>query len=359
VTARSRLGTGVLVVLSGGGALGAAEDPGRFVNAVVDTRPAGDLVATVRSIEAEAGQPGWIGYAVAALGDDQSCCDCWKNDGRRASACRLEGGGDVSLQESASEPVPLEGSRKVAVLLRVEGGAVRSIRVFDGLCRLDAGGRPVHWLTGVGEDQSLSLLSRYVEPWQGRDREAVSGGALTAIALHDSARADALLEGYAAPAKPLELRKQAAFWMGAARGRPGLEALRRLALSDRDPALREHVAFALSVSRETGAIETIIRMAHEDGSPGVRGQALFWLAQKAGARAASEISRAAEDDPETEVKTRAVFALSRLPRGEGVPPLIRRARTNRNPEVRKQAFFWLGQSRDPRALALFEKVLTR
>jgi hypothetical protein len=48
-----------------------------------------------------------------------------------------------------------------------------------------------------------------------------------------------------------------------------------------------------------------------------------------------------------------------MPQDEGVPKLIEVATTNRNPEVRKQAMFWLGQSNDPRALAFFEKVLTR
>ena len=59
------------------------------------------------------------------------------------------------------------------------------------------------------------------------------------------------------------------------------------------------------------------------------------------------------------MKKKAVFALSQLPADEGVPKLIQVARSNRNPEVRKQAIFWLGQSRDPRALAFFEEVLLR
>jgi HEAT repeat protein len=59
------------------------------------------------------------------------------------------------------------------------------------------------------------------------------------------------------------------------------------------------------------------------------------------------------------VKKRAVFALSQLRGDQGVTELIRVARTNRNPEVRKQAIFWLGQSRDPRALAFIEEILDR
>jgi HEAT repeat protein len=52
-----------------------------------------------------------------------------------------------------------------------------------------------------------------------------------------------------------------------------------------------------------------------------------------------------------------VFALSQRPQEEGVPVLIRIARTNPHGEIRKSAIFWLGQSEDPRALALFEELL--
>ena len=38
--------------------------------------------------------------------------------------------------------------------------------------------------------------------------------------------------------------------------------------------------------------------------------------------------------------------------------MIQAARANQNPAVRKQAMFWLGQSKDPRALAFFEEILT-
>jgi hypothetical protein len=42
-----------------------------------------------------------------------------------------------------------------------------------------------------------------------------------------------------------------------------------------------------------------------------------------------------------------------------VPALIAIARTNKDPEIRKKALFWLSQSRDPRALDLFEELLTK
>jgi HEAT repeat protein len=59
------------------------------------------------------------------------------------------------------------------------------------------------------------------------------------------------------------------------------------------------------------------------------------------------------------VREQAVFALSQRPREEGVPSLIRIAKTHSDPEIRRKAIFWLGQSHDPRALALFEDLLTK
>jgi HEAT repeat protein len=252
--------------------------------------------------------------------------------------------------------VLLEASSEIAVLWRLTGKEISKVRVFSAGCTLDAGGLPVHWLTDVKPAESLALLASFVEPAAAAGRD-VSNGAVTAIALHADPGADALLERFAATGHPFELRKNALFWMGVARGRRGFEDLRRAARDDADPRVREHVMFALTQCREPEAVDVIVASAHDDASPQVRGQALFWLSQKAGQRAVAAIAKAIEDDPETEVKTKAVFALSQLPKDQGVPLLIQQARGSHNREVRKQALFWLGQSGDPRALALFEDIL--
>ena len=83
------------------------------------------------------------------------------------------------------------------------------------------------------------------------------------------------------------------------------------------------------------------------------------MAQRAGDRAIPAITEAIDRDPDTEVKKKAVFALSQLPANEGVPRLIDVAERHSNPAVRRQAMFWLGQSRDPRALAFFERILQK
>jgi HEAT repeat protein len=162
--------------------------------------------------------------------------------------------------------------------------------MFSEGCAIDAGGLPVTWLEGAAAQQSVTLLSRLVDPVRSR---RVADGALAALAMHaDPSAATALVT--------------------AARGGPSTQ---------------------------------------------VRGQALSWVAQRAGAQAIPTIAEAIEKDPETDVKKRAVFALSQLPANEGVPKLIELATSHSNPAVRRQAMFWLGQSKDPRAIALFESIL--
>ena len=89
-----------------------------------------------------------------------------------------------------------------------------------------------------------------------------------------------------------------------------------------------------------------------------RKAAVFWVGQAAGDAATRGLSEIAESESgDQEVKESAIFALSQLGDGGGVPALIRIALTNRDPELRRTAIFWLGQSDDPRALALFEELL--
>jgi HEAT repeat protein len=91
-----------------------------------------------------------------------------------------------------------------------------------------------------------------------------------------------------------------------------------------------------------------------------RTQSVFWLGQAAGDAATANLNSLVLDNSvDREVREQAVFALSQRPRDEGVPALIAVAKTNKDPEIRKKALFWLGQSGDPRALDLFEQLLTK
>jgi HEAT repeat protein len=321
-------------------------------NARVEQR-AGTIEDAVRGALKDATRPTWITWSVPQSGGQSLCC-C---DGprRRESACTLEddhGCGSSSDDRVAGMPAVMQ------VFLRISAGRIERLRVLSEGCVIDAGGRSVVRLPDVGPKESLQFLAALAS---GRDDPSarLTDAALMAIAHHADDGADAVLEGFTAPDRPEEVRKKAAFWMGAAGGRRGYEVLARLAREDRSDRFREHVVFALSISHEPAAIDAMLDVARRDPSPGVRGQALFWLGQKAGRKAVDGIARSIEDDPETDVKKKAVFALSQLPKDEGVPLLLRTASTNRNPTVRREAMFWLGQSEDPRALAFFQEVLGR
>jgi len=105
----------------------------------------------------------------------------------------------------------------------------------------------------------------------------------------------------------------------------------------------------------------LLKLARDDRAPArTRHQAVFWLGQAAGEAATQDLTDLVDDaDVDRDVKEQAVFALSQQPREAGVPALIRIARTHPESGVRRKALFWLGQSGDPRALALFEELLTK
>lgn len=118
--------------------------------------------------------------------------------------------------------------------------------------------------------------------------------------------------------------------------------------------------FALTLADSVTPWPDLIRLArNEDIRQETRKSAVFWLGQAAGDAATKDLAEIAEDERgDQEVRESAVFALSQLDNDQGVPILIRIAKTNKDPEIRRKAMFWLGQSDDPRALDLFEELLT-
>lgn len=119
--------------------------------------------------------------------------------------------------------------------------------------------------------------------------------------------------------------------------------------------------FPMTLADSVEIWQKLLRLARDDSRPqGIRTQSVFWLSQIAGESITENLAALTGDAAvDRDVREQAVFALSQRPRSEGVPALINIARTNRDPEIRKKALFWLGQSRDPRALALFEEILSR
>jgi hypothetical protein len=345
-----------------------AQSQGRISNAKTETRSAAQgLDREVRAAEQRSGVT-WIGYRMPMVaGPRQMCCyDTISDSTFSGGMCRLESGGGVSMntgdfRDRNGTRITLEPATEFLVMARLEGGQVTRVRTFTPDCDIDATAMPLVWLTDVKADDSIAWLSSLVtaSPDAGERHDRVGKTAMSAIAMHNVASADRVLEGFVAPSSPEWLRAETAFWLGNARGEPGARLLARMITQDPSDKVRDKAAFGLSVSKAPIALTTLLAAAKDDKSTRVRSQALFWLAQKAGKEAMAAITNAIDNDPETEVKKKAVFALSQLPKDEGVPKLMEVARNNRNPEVRKQAMFWLGQSHDPRAVKFFEEILTK
>ena len=160
----------------------------------------------------------------------------------------------------------------------------------------------------------------------------------------------------ASPECPLDIGGLTLHWLTGVRATDSINWLATLVTGDPSRKVANSATMAIALHEGTQATDRLIALARDGKSGDVRGTALFWVAQRAGDKAVGTINQALED-PETEVRKKAVFALSQLPKDEGVPKLIDVARNHRDAAVRRQAMFWLGQSRDPRALAFFEQVL--
>lgn len=105
----------------------------------------------------------------------------------------------------------------------------------------------------------------------------------------------------------------------------------------------------------------LLRIARASDVPrDTRQAAVFWLGQAAEEAATAGLDSLVDDaDEDIEVREHAIFALSQRPREEGIPALIEVARSSPSPRLRGKALFWLGQSDDPRAIGLFEEILTK
>jgi hypothetical protein len=228
-------------------ALPAAAQPKLLINGQVDTRAAeAGLEREFQSLLGAQPQPAWIGYAVPSVRSYNLGCDYVSPGGRTAPGV-----------------VHLEPPDQAVMLFRIVAGAVDRIRVLSPDCEIDAGGVPVHWLSGVRPPDSVALLAAI-------DRNQ----AVMAIAMHADPAADAALDKLVAGTEPDAVRRRAAFWIGAARGRHGLDVVKQLLATDPSPAVRERAIQGIAASREPEAVDLLISTARQDRDSRVRRQAM-------------------------------------------------------------------------------------
>ena len=148
--------------------------------------------------------------------------------------------------------------------------------------------------------------------------------------------------------------------LGSVGAREASEYLLGLAERAREGNVGEEAIVPATLADSVTTWPALLRMTRNTALPqGTRRSAVFWLSQQAGDRITRELaSFVSENEEDRELRKHAVFALSQRPRDEAVPELLRIARGHRDPEIRRTAMFWLGQSGDPRAIALFEEILS-
>ncbi len=295
----------------------------------------------------------WIGYSIERLMGEYSFIGSWSSRGRRMTLHEALYGEkpefdlrDRRQHDRASERKVV---KEVALLFEFATGATqaRAIRVTNLSGHVDLKGRPLLWLGGAEDGESLD----FVEQQYRRTRsDEVKEDLVLALSIHDeTGRVVPLLTDILTGNDANDVRESAAFWLGQHGKASALDVLRRTARDDRSEDVREQAVFAISQMDLPEATDALIDLAR-NGPRGIRKDAIFWLGQKASERAVEALGDMVQDDNDAEVQKQAVFAISQLPDDDGVPLLIEIARTHPKAKVRKDAIFWLGQSDDPRAL---------
>jgi hypothetical protein len=323
----------------------------------------GDLAAAFRAAGPETT---WVAWSVPMVpGQGEACCYTgWFRDHDSKSqpgsrGCRLDAKrtNGLTIGRDGDHDSRDAGDDALIVYSRHESGKISTVRAYSASCPVEAGEESVIWLDGVDPAQSVALLRD-----RARAQPHKSGPGddlLIALALHADPTADAALIDMASRSQPMDVREDAIFWLGQARGERGYRELTRIASTEDDSKVLEKVAFSLSQSPVPAAGPALENMARRHSDSRVREEAVFWLGQRGGPDIVNKLLAVVEEDQDLEVRKKAVFALSQLDDhdADGVTALVGLVRHATEPAIRKEALFWLGQSDDPRAIASLEALL--
>jgi hypothetical protein len=261
-----------------------AQEPRLTNGRVTPQAVRGSLDATIDQIVQATTEPAWIAYA-APVADGRSQMCCWSGpDGACCGGCRLEpGGGSVMFNRGASQAARLEPPDAFFVFYRVENRRIERIRMFSEDCAIDAGGRAIHWLTGVNAAESVAVLTSMAN--KGDEEDRVMKGAVSAIAQHGHASAVSSLLRLARDAPATRVRGDALFWLAQRAGDKAAAAITEAIDRDPDTEVKKRAVFALSQLPKDEGVPKLIEVARSNRNPAVRKKAMFWLGQSNDPRA--------------------------------------------------------------------------
>jgi hypothetical protein len=178
---------------------------------------------------------------------------------------------------------------------------------------------------------------------------------LAAVALADGANPSAELLQLAANRRALTTARMMAIAWAAECG-ASVDQLRTLYDRVKDTDLREQILFAYVSMDDAAGTRELLRVARGNDATRLRKKAVFWLGQRASETVTREAGNA------TTAANEAQLTLAQLPQRPGeeaVPSLIEIARTSPSPQLRGRALLLLAQIGDPRAVDLFESIITK
>lgn len=255
----------------------------------------GKVVAVASTIEREVSaaaaeaEPSWVAWKVPSVdGRSRSCC-WYSNNDEGWYGCGLEpreAGAAMTRPQQPTGPVPLEAGATLLVMARVANGTVERVRTFSDDCPLDAGGRTVRVIDPIAPDASIRWLSDLVGSSLAADpKSSIYGSAMSAIANTGSPAADAALARLAEPSQPAQVRRQAALWLGRARGSAGFATLKAMLGREPQADMRRTIVRAIGQSKLPDATPAMIAVAKTDTDQTVRREAMLWLGRSKDPRA--------------------------------------------------------------------------
>ena len=259
-----------------------AAPPAAIENArITEGTAAGGLAPAIEQALRGSAGPLWIAYRVPVAAGNQMCCGDSGSAGACCRGCTLEGRSGFSSRRDGK--VALDEDAGGIVYLRGEGGRIDRVRMFSGGCPVDAGGRPLVWLSDVRPEESLRLLASLAEGSAGT--KSVAEGVLAAIAFHDDPAADRLLIGLARRHASSHVRGQALFWLSQKAGEKAAATITGAIEDDPDEDVKEKAVFALSQLPRDEGVPRLIEVARTNRNREVRKKAMFWLGQSNDPRA--------------------------------------------------------------------------
>ena len=177
-------------------------------------------------------------------------------------------------QSSGNNDAELQRPGRIQIYVRAENRRVTGLEVFDASCAVTASASEIRDLGAVPAAESVRYLESLMA--EAKDSEKLAKRIVFATAFHATPRADAALLGWAGGAWPMKVRRDAAFWMGSARGDTGFKSLVRLVRKPDDGEFRKHVVFAISLNKSEQGTTELLRVAKEGSDTDVRRAAIFW-----------------------------------------------------------------------------------